>query len=459
MRHFSAWEMRYLQEFLASPFHNKRSDVVQLLEIIVTEFKKKKMDLAKETVFEKIYPDEPFNETNFNLLCSYLYKLVEKFLAYQQLNQDEVLLKQYTAKAFREKKLEKYFEKALSDSTRLLTKKSLRNPSFLRKAFDLEYDYYNYLGSQSRSVENNLQELSNAFDAYFIAEKLKQHCFQIAHKTVFKKEYTEVFFKEVLLLLEKEPTFLNQPAIAIYYHCYKAITESTNSEYHFQQLRDLLEKQHQYFTLTEIRSIYIFAINFCIKRVNSGESQFVLESFNLYKTGLEVNILIDNEEISPYTFNNIAFMGLKLERFDWVENFIQDYQKYLPFKKRESVSQYTLGVLRYEQKNYKEAMKLMVTFNSRDHLMNLGAKTTLLKIYYELKEFEVLEFHLDSMRIYLQRKDIVGYHREIYKNVIIFTRKLMTLSMTNSKEKQLFIEDLEILKVASLKEWFKRQVG
>ena len=36
----------------------------------------------------------------------------------------------------------------------------------------------------------------------------------------------------------------------------------------------------------------------------------------------------------------------------------------------------------------------------------------LLKIYYELQEYEVLDSFLHSFNVFLQRKKLIGYHKE-----------------------------------------------
>ena len=106
--------------------------------------------------------------------------------------------------------------------------------------YDLELEYYDYIGSRSRSTENNLQDLSNAFDLVYIAEKVKQFCYQVAHQSVFKKEYSSALHQSILTILSDENSYLEHRAIRIYFHFYQAIT--TGEEVYFQQLRKLMQK-------------------------------------------------------------------------------------------------------------------------------------------------------------------------------------------------------------------------
>jgi len=219
----------------------------------------------------------------------------------------------------------------------------------------------------------------------------------------------------------------------------------------------LMQLHADKFTPSEIGDLHILAVNFCIKRMNTGGIKYVREGFELYRAGFEGGYLIENGEISRFSFYNTVIAGIKLKKFDWVEQFIEAYRPMLPANYKKSVYEYALSWLRYEQKKYPEAMRLLATFDSSDHLMNLGAKLTLLKIYYELEEFDALESLLESMRIYLQRKEIIGYHRDYYGKIIRLTKRLLRMK-GSQKEKEVFRGQVEELQVISMREWFLRQI-
>jgi len=62
-----------------------------------------------------------------------------------------------------------------------------------------------------------------------------------------------------------------------------------------------------------------------------------------------------------------------------------------------------------------------------DVFFNLSAKMMLLKIYYEEKELTSLEALLDSFSRYLQRNSSLGYHKEVYQNILRLVRRLLKL--------------------------------
>jgi Lon protease-like protein len=71
----------------------------------------------------------------------------------------------------------------------------------------------------------------------------------------------------------------------------------------------------------------------------------------------------------------------------------------------------------------------LTRFEYDDMLFNIIAKTMLLKIYYEVSELDAFESLLESMRIYLQRKEALDATRKAsYKNMISLMKKLLNLN-------------------------------
>ncbi len=455
---FNGWEIRELYQFLESPFYNRRTDVIELLNFIKKEEKDKNADFNRKKAFRAVYKTDDYSEKNWYLLSSYLFRLVEDFLAARSMQKDDFTKKLHLARAYKEISFDKSFLRVVKDAKKELDKTTWRNGTYYKQFYDLELERYGYFESRSRSKENNLQELSDQFDIYYIAEKLKQYCLQLSHQNVFKKDYQQALQNEVIAFVKGHPDLLVHPAIAVYYYGYQAI--STGADTFFQKLLSLLPEYKDQFQKEEIRGIYFMTINFCIKQFNAGLEKYEMKTFELYKSGIEQGFLVEKDMHFKFTFNNTALLGIKLKEFQWVEQFITKYQEYLIDKDRKNIANYSLSILRYEQGNYKEAMQLLSSFESDDHLMNLGAKLTLLKIYYELEEFDPLDSLLASMRVYLQRKGIITYHKESYGNIIFLLKKLLALEPFNKKAKMKLEKAILTKKplTRNIKEWLLKQL-
>jgi hypothetical protein len=432
-RNFSKKEFRELRKWLLSPIHNQREDVVALFEYLSNEkYLHNEKYLAKEHIYQKLFPKTKYDDAKFRQTIFFLNKSVEEYLIYSDLREDEVRSKMALAGVYRKKNLSKAYQKTIRNISDLQEKQNLRNEHFLRNEYLIQKEQYVFFEKQKRNIKMNLQELSDALDTTFFADKLKHSCHMLAHQRVYKAEYKPGLLDEVLKYVE-ENDFLDIPALAVYYYGYQALTSQDRS--YFDNLKTHIFSLGNTFPKSELRDIYLMALNYCIRRNNEGDKDFIRETFELFKKMLELDLLIENKTFSPWTFANIALNGLQLSEYEWVANFIETYQTYLPTKVRDHFVHYCMARLHFEQNDYDKAMPLLSQTDFDDILLNLNAKTLLLKMYYELVEFDTLESLLESMRTYLHRKD-VGYHEPLFKNVIRLTRKLIRVNPYDKKEKE-----------------------
>jgi len=76
-----------------------------------------------------------------------------------------------------------------------------------------------------------------------------------------------------------------------------------------------------------------------------------------------------------------------------------------------------------------------------------------LKIYYEIDEISLLEFHLESFRSFIRRREVSDYHRENFQNIITFIRKLIAVFPNDSAERQKLRTAIAQEKILSEREW------
>ena len=106
-------------------------------------------------------------------------------------------------------------------------------------------------------------------------------------------------------------------------------------------------------------------------------------------------------------------------------------------------------------------MQLLTQVEYNDTLMNLNAKNMLVKMFYEEDEFDALDSLLSSMRTYLTRKKVVGYHKSFITNFIKLTKKLLKTSPYNKVQiEKLRLDIMEAAPMASSeREWLLRQLS
>ena len=457
---FSKKEVRNLRKWLNSPAHNQRQDVRDLFEYLAKNaINGSDKSMEKDRIYQKLFPKEAFDDAKFRQTIHFLLKAIEEFLIFQELTSDEVKSKTALATVFRKRKIDKLFNKTIREAKELQQKSNYRNADYQQNVFQIELEEYSFREKQKRTAEMNLQELTNALDLTFIARKLRYSYLQYAHQTVYKTEYDFGFLDKMLSHIE-EAELDKLPSIGVYYHGLKTHIEKDNPV-HFQNLKKALLSNTHLFPRSEARDIYLMAINHLIKAMNSGQDFAMREVFDLYKKGVEEKLLFEGEFISRFTFRNVVAISLKLEEFEWVDYFINNYQPYLQEKFRENVVHFSKAMIAYTKKDYKTAMQLFTQVEYKDTLLNLNAKNILVKMFYEEDEFDALESLLSSMRTYLTRKKVVGYHKSFITNFIKLTRKLLKVSPYDKEQiEKLRLDIMEATPMASSeRDWLLTQLA
>ena len=458
LRTLSKKEVGQLRKWLQSPAHNQREDTLELFEYLVGHgHLDNEKFLEKERVYRKIFPDAEFDDAKLRQTMHFLLRALEDFLVHQQRNCDEIEVQLALASVYRERNMEKYFEKTVRGIEQKKGQSQLRDARFLLSDYLMEQERYRYLSQQKRAARLNLQEVSDAIDRFFLADKLRQSCILLSHQAVYKTRYDMGLLDAVLRHVEGNRELLEVPAIGMYYYIYMVTTRKERSDY-FEDLKEYIERFGQHFSHSELRDIYLLAVNYCIAKMNTGEKAFIREAFDLYRRGLERNVWIENGILNRYTFRNMVNAGLSLKEFGWVKKFVDRYQHHLDPRHRENFVNFAQASLYYEKGDFDRARRFLVHFEYTDMLINLQAKSMLIRMYYEEGELEALESLLESMRNYVHRKKVIGYHKSIYANLIRFTRKLVRLDPYDTRQKEKLRKDIEEAKQLRERKWFLEQL-
>ncbi len=437
---------------LRSPFFNQRGDVQQLWELLCES----KETPNKEEVFAKLYPTGTYEPQRVRAVMSWLMSIIEKTLIFLEVEKEEIQGKIALSSWYRKRGLGKHFNETLADVKVLQEKKGLKNASFYRESYLLEVEAYAF-DNVNRTQKQNLQVLTDDLDMAFILEKLRQAVIMFSHQAVYSTDYDTGLFDMILQYIEKKPHFLENIAISTYYYCYQSQIKPAD-ENNFQIFKKNIMEHYLIFSQEEIRDLYLLAINYVIKKINKDKSQvYTQQVLELYKKSLTEGYLLENNILSRFTYRNIVGAALILHDYAFAEKFIYDYKNRLERTYRDSMFSFSLARLEYSRKNYDAALLLLQKAEYRDTLLALAAKTILLKIYYEKDEFDLLDAHLASMRAYLKRKRVMGYHQTNYKNIIHYTQKIINLSNDKKKNAELR-EAISKEEILTEKEWLLERI-
>ena len=451
-------EIRELHKWLNSPAHNHREDAVDLFEYLV----KNKSTTDKETVWKAVFHKQPFDDAFLRQVMYFLLKAIEDYLVFKEYKKESVKPVLSLASIYRRRHLDKPFRQAVETGKRKLSDSPLRNSEYHFDKFNLEQEQYFYSAGAKATGDLNLQEVSDELDMAFVANKLRIACRMIHHQALNKKASYQIGMLEPMLTMIEQGRMLDEVGVAVYYYGYKASTDRTEP-LHFENLWRLLRENGPSFPKAELRELYVLAINYCVSRINVGQEVYFQKAFDIYQKGFELEILVDEQDtVSKIIFTNTVYSAIKTKNFVWAESFIERLSSRLEDKHRHSTVQFNLSRLYYEKGDYDKAQTLLREFEYDDMILNVVAKTMLLKIYYKTGEYDALESLIEAMRSFLQRKEVLSQsYKNVFKNIIMLMKKLLHLNPYSATQVEKFrkavmetnpIQEQE-------REWFLQQIA
>jgi len=249
-------------------------------------------------------------------------------------------------------------------------------------------------------------------------------------QNIVKQEY-EIGYLDLVLGLVAADEGLQQrfPAIAIYYCIAMTLQDSAN-EAHYHRLVGLLAEHSHGFPKVEVRTMYDYAQNYCIKKINTGKGEYLKALFELFKTLLDNGVILMDGELSQWDYKNIVTVATRLGEHTWAEQFLHQYKDQLPLPDRENAYTYNLANFYYSMRQYGKALQLLRDVQFTDVYYGLGARSLLLKVYYEAGEFDPLYSLVDSFSIYLKRNELVSpYQYTAHMNLVRFTKRIADLKL------------------------------
>lgn len=450
----SKQDIRDIRKFLQSPYFNQREDVINLFNVLIL---KKEENPKRKEVFQKIYPQQKFDEQSLRYVMSYLMKNIKQYFAIAAIQKDDFLMQIQLIQALKHRGLEQLFEKEWSKTAKELEAQQWRNASYFSQKYQLHWEQLEYTMIRRRSGDFPLQTLSDELTTAYVANLLWLSCTALVHQAMGKESLDIKLLDDVLAFIEKG-NFQQVPVVMIFYYSYKALSQP-EKEVYFQQFKSILQAHSTDFPQAEATDIYKLGINFCIRRFNGGVEKYAKEALDLYKSGLDNGVFLQDGQLSRFTYNNITQLALRLKEWEWTKQFLEDYRNVLHYKERENTYLYNLAIYYYRRQNYDEVLDLLQKTKFQDTLYNLDARRMMLRIYYERDAFDALESLLDSFKIYIHRLKNIGYHKMIYLNLIRFTKKLLYLNRADKTAIEKLKTAIQTAKVVAEREWLLEQLN
>jgi hypothetical protein len=388
---------------------------------------------SKEAIFSSLTKHRTFSTDSFRALLKELNQKVDLFLATLNLQQSgyEIAL---SALSFILKKGDIHLFELEANKFNNSLQNSLRDQHYYEKASQFFQLMTSYTAEHSRTDDSYLLQYNKALKNEFWYKKLKNATDLIMRAHVFSSTYD---FSEIDTSLGsfKTEQFKYEPSILLYYYIYLLFKE--DDELFYQKTLTFLNDNQKILSKSELKDVYACLQNYCIRKVNERNEKYLHELFNLYKELLEKDIIAQNNQLYVFDFKNIATLGFRLNQWEWVEEFTKKYQFFLPPEYQQSAVSYNMARIAFHRNDHRRALQWLLNVVYADIYYELGCKGLLVKVYYELNEFPLLDTLIQSFKTFLNRNKLIPSHQKnMYLNFLKYTSFLVKFEMNEKKKKE-----------------------
>ncbi len=410
-------------------------------------------ELTRELLFKALFKGLEFEDKKLRYAMTDLYSQASMFLKFRALQLHPTEGKYLLITELAERSADKAFLSEYNADEISLS----RDAEYYYNCYREDFIYLNqYFPRQKRTGENPIGKVTRNLDNFFVTRKLQLLCEMVNVRNVMAVEYDFILKDEIIRIL-KAGAFADVPIVTIYFHILMTLTEPENSV-HFEKLEQLLAEKKSLFKNSQLRDMYQYLMNFCIKKINQGEPDFVKRLFKIYQFIIENSILFVEGVLSQWDYKNIVVIGLRSEEPIWVYNFIEQYKIFLAESERDNAYTYNLAYYYFGIGEFRKSLSLLRQVEFTDLYYQLDMRAILLKCYFETDDQEAFFYHASAFRVFLNRNKLVSdYQRIIYRNMIKYATRLMK-SAHNKKNLELLLTEIEEVKQIADINWLKKKV-
>lgn len=452
-------ERRRFKKWVQSPVHNPNSKLSAFYLFLDTRNDYSERSLRRERAFAAVYGELPYDDLAMRRLLSEFLEVLKGFLAHEA-GQESPIGKHLTlARQCRDRQLPTEARTEIEAAASLLQSQPLRDAAYHLSGYRIQEEVF--LQTPTRHKALNVQGMADELSRFFAAEMLRTACVAASLQATYQTAYSAPYIDAILADCEAG-RYDEVPIIGVYYHSFRCQTLPDSSA-HFFRLKYMLPDAEKWLLISELQQVFLFAINYCIRRVNTNETAFMREVFDLYQIGLAQGVFVENGFLSRYTFKNIVSAALQLGELEWTERFIADWAPRLHTQFRESYEGFCAAKLCYAQQHYDRAQSLLQHLTFDDVFLDLSARALLLKIYFEASEWRLLEGYLKTFEQFVRRKKTLAYHAPNYLNLTHFTARLVLWrsgrKLFSAEELAALRQQMEVAKPLTEKAWLLEMMG
>lgn len=468
---FSEKEMTGLEQVISCSYFNTDQYVIKLLPAL------KKWVLGKAVftadlqcrVYKQVFAHLPAPSHQLekkqgsllNMKMNSLMRLAEEFLSIETMKENKGFKHELLYPQLLERRQFWSFNRHTKKAKKEFDEQQAKGEKQYAEQYRTEQNIMDALYRNGKLMEqDNLPELVHNLDTYYLINRLSLHLTALSLQEVLRKRSYDMGSIAYIKTLLNVPAYKSHPIIILYLANIRLFeTESSES---YTDLLALLNGHSASIPRDMLKDFYTICISYCVNQVKKGKLEYNRNVFELYKTMHDKNMLINENLISIAMLKNMVIIACREKEFLWAEQLIAYYRPFIRKSVRESVYQFSMGMLAFYQQDYELAHSRFILVEKINMAYDINVRTIILKCLYE-KETTYSEPIMQSFRTaekyFKNHKSLSAKRKKEYQNFIrIFINLYRIRHQASKMTVQRLRKKLEQQQANSDKQWLLEKI-
>ena len=440
IRTFSKQELAKFEDFVRSPYFNKKEYVTNLfLEIkkYAPDFKDE--NLGKEKVWNKLFPGIEYNYGIMKNLIHELTKLSESFITIEDLNSDKLQYNYTLLATLRKRKI----TKVLSSKIEMI-ENIYNDPDFKNENYDIE-EYYDFLNKlyffksvyyRDHNIKNTSEYESTCrsidyliYSAIIFFYKLFNNYNAYADKKFPERGNAGKIFlaglnQNLILPLLNDVKVKSERDFLIL-KCFHEMNialdadADINSYYNFKKslhdCSDIISKSD----LADLMRCLTNSLISIMRSKTGLGINYDKEVFENYNLSIEKHIYLQpNGMLLGNSYLNYIMKAFSLKEYESIEIFAKKFGNKIPEDRRENDNNCAEALILFGKKEYGKSLEHLSRLKYDFFNMKHYVKHIQMMSHYELDDYLSFNYVADSYRHFLSKnKSVTSYNKSVSENL------------------------------------------
>ena len=422
-------EHKQLQKWLSSPWAGSSKKCVQLYNYIMKYFPiLENPKLNRELIYQKLFPNQTFNDGTIRNLMAELYKSIQSFLIHQRMEQDQDLKDRLLLEELMERKDDLSFDKKINNVIKQQESCKIKSTNQYYNLYSLYTLWYHHPNSTYR-IEKGDHLLKQVR-----TNLLKCFSLQLAPLINEFQERSTIMANESIELIKEKECFdwlyksCPMENLTLYHN--RIFRVETDDNKQFKKLKQAFKTHKNALSEKDQKIHFMSLLNDGIKLLLAGKLT-PKKMLDLYKEGLQEKYLLNHGILSERSFTNIVTLSNLSKDFEFTENMINHYANFLLNDHEVEAVAWAKSHQLFNEGAYRKCIEVLSPLPDFNSLtFPLQTKALLLQAYFsELKtdeiSFKKFEYFSFSFEKYITRhKLLTKDKKQSYLQFIQLTRLL-----------------------------------